>query len=135
MKNLLKSLRFLLICLLGFLLFPLHAQDTFGSGVNEFMIGFVEVGDAGNPDDSGTTGLYHSAYGGVAYDFRMGTYEISRDMINKANALGNLNITMSHSGSSALDRPAAGITWNEAARFVNWLNTSKGYPVAYKFAT
>ncbi len=135
MKNLLKLLRFLLICLPGFSLFPLHAQDTFGSGVNEFTIDFVEVGDAGNPDDSGTTGLYHSTSGGVAYVYRMGTYEISRDMITKANALGNLNITMSNFGSSASDRPAGGIIWNEAARFVNWLNTSKGYPVAYKFAT
>ena len=31
--------------------------------------------------------------------------------------------------------PAAGVTWNEAARFANWLNTSEGFPPAYKFAT
>ena len=29
--------------------------------------------------------------------------------------------------------PATGISWNEAARFVNWLNVSQGHPVAYKF--
>lgn len=31
--------------------------------------------------------------------------------------------------------PATGISWNEAARFVNWLNTSQGYPEAHKFNT
>jgi formylglycine-generating enzyme required for sulfatase activity len=31
--------------------------------------------------------------------------------------------------------PATGISWNEAARFVNWLNTSQGFRPAYKFAT
>lgn len=29
--------------------------------------------------------------------------------------------------------PATGITWFEAARFVNWLNTSNGHSPAYKF--
>jgi formylglycine-generating enzyme required for sulfatase activity len=33
------------------------------------------------------------------------------------------------------NRPATGVSWNEAARYVNWLNTSQGYSPAYKFAT
>ncbi|NBQ65485.1 MAG: PEP-CTERM sorting domain-containing protein, partial [Verrucomicrobia bacterium] len=32
-------------------------------------------------------------------------------------------------------RAATGISWNEAARFVNYLNTSKGYQAAYNFTT
>jgi len=32
------------------------------------------------------------------------------------------------------DQPATGVSWYEAARFVNWLNTSRGYPPAYKFS-
>jgi hypothetical protein len=31
--------------------------------------------------------------------------------------------------------PALGMSWNEMARFVNWLNTSSGFPAAYKFST
>jgi formylglycine-generating enzyme required for sulfatase activity len=31
--------------------------------------------------------------------------------------------------------PATGISWNEAARFVNWLNTEKGFAPAYKFTS
>jgi len=117
--------------------FGLHTAqaDTFGSGTNIFTIDFVEVGDAGNAND--TTG-----YGGVSYDYRMGTYEISRDMITKANTVSaiqgqalNLSLLdMSAFGGNGVDRPATGISWNEAARFVNWLNTSQGYQAAYKFA-
>jgi len=104
--------------------------DTFGSGGNTFTIDFVNVGNAGNENDSGTTGSYFSAYGGVAYDFRMGTYEVSEDMITKANAEGSLEITKDTRG---VDKPATSVSWNEAARFVNWMNTSRGYSAAYKF--
>ena len=61
----------------------------------------------------------------------IGKYEISEDMINKANTLGGLLLTKDTRGA---DKPATSITWNEAARFVNWLNTSTGSPPAYKFA-
>jgi len=59
-------------------------------------------------------------------------------MIIKANAAGNLGITlidMLPFGGNGANRPATGISWNEAARYVNWLNTSKGFSPAYKFAT
>jgi formylglycine-generating enzyme required for sulfatase activity len=38
-------------------------------------------------------------------------------------------------GGNGLNRPATGVNWTEAARFVNWLNTSQGFSAAYKFAT
>jgi hypothetical protein len=110
---------------------PSAHADTFGSGLNQFTIDFVTIGNPGNANDSGTTGLYSGPYGGVAYEFRMGTYEISEDMIAKANTLGGLLITKDTRG---VNKPATGVSWNEAARFVNWLNTSQGYSVAYKFA-
>ncbi|MBI5394510.1 MAG: SUMF1/EgtB/PvdO family nonheme iron enzyme [Verrucomicrobia bacterium] len=111
--------------------------DTFGSGANTFTIDFMTIGNPGNADDSGTTGLYSSPYGGVAYSFQMGMYEVSRDMVTKANAEGGLGITlpdMSVYGANGPNRPATGVSWNETARFVNWLNTSKGYSPAYKFS-
>jgi formylglycine-generating enzyme required for sulfatase activity len=107
----------------------------FGSGVNQFTMEFVPIGNPGNPAD--TTGSPNPA-GSVAYNYNMGKYEISRDMVTKANAAGNLGITledMSFLGGNGVNRPATGVSWNEAARFVNWLNTSQGYSPAYKFTT
>ena len=107
----------------------------FGTGVDQFSMDFVLIGSPGNPDDS--TGAPNPV-GSVGYSFQMGTYEVSRDMIVKANALGGLGITLSDMtgfGGNGSDKPATGVSWNEAARFVNWLNTSSGGYAAYKFTT
>ncbi len=61
---------------------------------------------------------------------RLGKYEISEQMIDKANALGSLGITKDTRGR---DYPATSVTWYEAAKFVNWLNMSTGGMPAYKF--
>jgi sulfatase modifying factor 1 len=126
------KLRLLPILLL--LATPVFA-DTFGSGANTFDIDFTTIGNAGNAaDDTG--------YGDVGYTYRIGTYEVSRDMITKYNTLGGgPAITMYDyaaggiTGGNLAARPATGVSWNEAARFVNWLNTSEGYSAAYKFTT
>ena len=104
------------------------ASDTFGSGANTFDIEFVTIGNPGNAAD--TTGNPNLA-GSVAYTYRMGKFEISEQMIDKANTLGGLGITKDTRGP---DKPATSVSWNEAARFVNWLNTSTGSTPAYKFA-
>jgi formylglycine-generating enzyme len=108
--------------------------DGFGSGANAFTIDFVTVGNPGNVAD--TPGFPHSV-GAVAYTYNIGKYDVSRDMINKANAIGNLGITltdMTTLGGNGVNRPASGASWNQAARFINWLNASTGSPLAYKFA-
>ena len=115
-----------------------HAQtitQTFGSGANAFSMDFVTIGNPGNAAD--TTGSPNPA-GAVAYAYNIGKYEVSRDMITKANTAGGLGITlydMSIYGGNGVNRPATGVSWNEAARFVNWLNTSQGYQAAYNFTT
>jgi formylglycine-generating enzyme required for sulfatase activity len=54
-------------------------------------------------------------------------------MIEKYNALNpGLQISKDTRG---LDKPATSVSWNEAARFVNWLNTSTGNQAAYKFTS
>jgi formylglycine-generating enzyme required for sulfatase activity len=53
-------------------------------------------------------------------------------MINKFNASQSLQITKDTRGTA---KPATSVSWNEAARFVNWLNTSTGGFAAYKFTT
>jgi formylglycine-generating enzyme len=99
--------------------------DIFGSGADSFSIEFVTVGNAGNPPDANP-----NPAGAVPYGYRIGKYEVSEQMIDKANALGGLGITKDARGP---DYPATSITWFEAARFVNWLNTSTGNLPAYKF--
>jgi formylglycine-generating enzyme len=101
-----------------------HA-DTFGSGANTFQIDFVRIGNPGNSPD-----VNPNPAGAVPYEYRIGKYEISEQMIDKANALSGLGITKDTRGP---DYPATNITWYEAARFANWLNTSTGNVPAYKF--
>jgi hypothetical protein len=121
------------------------SADTFGSGENSFEIDFVNIGNPGNPPDKyepppGMGGYgYLMADGRVDYEYRMGMYEISRDMVDKANLLGNLEIEMPpHDWLSfrGMDPDAAAgfINWFEAARFVNWLNLSTGHADAYNLS-
>jgi sulfatase modifying factor 1 len=99
--------------------------DTFGSGGNSFDIDFVTIGNPGNPPDANP-----NPAGVVQYSYRIGKYEISEQMIDKANSLGGLGITKDTRGP---DTPATSVTWYEAAKFVNWLNSSSGSAPAYKF--
>jgi len=94
----------------------------------------VAIGNPGNVAD--TTGAPNPA-GAVASIYFLGKHEISRDMVIKADAAGNLGLTLgdlASFGGNGTNRPATGISWYEAARFVNWLNTNQGYSAAYKFS-
>ena len=97
----------------------------------------VPVGNPGNPPD--TTSAPNAA-GPVAYPYRMGTYELRRDMITKANSAGGLGITLSDMegagipGGNGPNRRATGARWYDTAAFVNWLNTSTGHQPAYNLS-
>ena len=98
--------------------------DTFGSGANAFTLNFVQISQTNNATDPRTT----NKYGAVPYEYRAGVNEISANDITKATAGGLSNVTApTYTG----DRPAASISWYEAAAFVNWLNTSSGKTAAY----
>ena len=103
--------------------------ENFGSGDNAFTMEFVTIGNPNNADD--TTGSPNPA-GSVAYTYNLGKYEVSRGQIDKANSAGSLGITYT-SYSSTVNKPGTGISWYEAATYVNWLNTSTGGTAAYKF--
>ncbi len=60
------------------------------------------------------------------------TCEDSEALLTKFNASQSLTITKDTRGPN---KPATDVSWNEAARFVNWLNTSRGYQAAYNFTT
>jgi len=57
--------------------------ETFGTGANAFSMDFVAIGNPGNAAD--TTGSPNPA-GSVGYTYNLGKYEVSRDMITKANS-------------------------------------------------
>jgi len=123
----------LMVSMGGLLLFcPTARADSFGIGENSFEIEFVTIGDPGNLAD--TTGVPNPA-GAVPYSYRIGKFEISEQMINKANAASAeagdpLAITIDQRGPN---KPATRVSWFEAALFVNWLNTSTGNMPAYNF--
>ncbi|MFN9347542.1 MAG: SUMF1/EgtB/PvdO family nonheme iron enzyme [Planctomycetota bacterium] len=102
---------------------------SFGSGANQFNMEFVTIGNPGNAAD--TTGKPNPA-GAVGYTYGIGKFEVSEDMITKFNASQSLQITKDNRGTA---KPATSVSWNEAARVVNWLNTSTGGFAAYKFTT
>ena len=132
MKN--QSTFFWVIVLSASMAFSVRAEpviDTFGSGANQFQIEFVTIGNPGNAAD--TVGV-PTAVGRVDAIYNLGKYEISRDQILKANADGGLGIplaNMARFGGDGLHRPATGITWYSAVKFVNYLNASRGSQVAY----
>ena len=105
------------------------AVVSFGTGANTFTMDFVTIGNPGNLPD--TTGSPNPA-GAVGYEYGIGKFEVSEDMIAKFNASQSLQITQDNRGT---DKPATSVSWNEAARFVNWLNTSTGGVAAYNFTT
>lgn len=126
---------FFRLCLIAsFLLCSAQAYadfDVFGTGANQFQIEFVTVGDPGNDFHANAFNL-----GQVNYEYRIAKFEISREMISNANSAGGLKLSMANMsslGGNGGNRPATGLSWNEAARFVNWLNTSSGFMPAYKF--
>jgi len=106
--------------------------DGFGTGANQFTIDFVTISRATNPT---------SGYGIVSNDYRMGVYEITNDQWDKFKAELGLPVTGSPSYAynedpywTGTDVPTNRVSWYEAAQFVNWLNTSRGHPAAYRFA-
>ena len=108
-------------------------RETFGSGANQFSIDFVQIGNPGNVAD--VTGRPNPA-GSVAYTYNMGKYEINRDLVDKAKLSGLFGVQMfvfADADRNTGKKPAAGVSWYEAARFVNFLNTISGNTAAYKF--
>ena len=119
MRKPLKNLT-LVFGMMGQILQGQTITKTFGTETNAFTIDFVQIGNPGNAAD--TTG-----FGSVGYVFNVGKYEISREIIEKANRQGGLSISLRDMSMFTPDsnnpkRPASGIDWYEAARFVNWLN-------------
>ncbi len=102
-----------LVLVLGNVVFA----DIFNEGTaDEFTIDFVGISGTTNPT---------SGYGIVNNDYRMGTHEITNGQFAKFDTN-----KVYYTGDNV---PSIVTKWYEAAKFVNYLNTSTNNPVAYNF--
>jgi sulfatase modifying factor 1 len=106
---------------------------------------FVTVGDPGNAPDSST------GYGGVAYEYNIGKYEVTNaqyaEFLNAVAATDSNNLYNSEMGSNALggitrssgsgsyiysartnmgDKPVNWVSILDAQRFANWMHNGQG---------
>jgi formylglycine-generating enzyme required for sulfatase activity len=116
------------------------SADIFGTGGNQFAIGFVPISGATNPA-SGIPAGARWCFTGVVNDYRTATCEITNDQWNKFMAELGVPVTGNPSGAydndpywTGTNVPTNCASWYEAAQFVNWLNTSTGHQAAYKFS-
>ena len=121
MKQTMLSL-LVVVAMIGSAAAQIYSSDTFGTGDNQFAIDFVSVGNPGNSANPLT------GYGSVSYEFRMGKYVISENKVLAATANGLQGVP---AGGWTAGQPAGSKSWYQAAAFVNWLNTSKGFTPAY----
>lgn len=113
-----------LALLLGLYAFVEQGQaDTFGNGSNSFSLEFLKIGNPGNTNDS-------TGFGGVQYNYQIAKYDVSVAQLQKAISGGLAHMV---AGAWTGEQPA-NLSWYQAAAFVNWLNTNKGYAPAYNLS-
>ena len=125
---------------------------TFNSAASAVMISTMPVGSPGNAPDSRVASDSTTGYGGVAYNYRIATYDVTNaqyaEFLNaKASAadsygLWNPNMdpsqfegAISRSGSGPYsyivkpgyaNKPVVNVSWYDSVRFVNWLTNGQG---------
>ncbi len=106
--------------------------DMFGTGTDQFTIDFVPISAATNPTqqeaDDGAAG-----YGIVDYDYRISVFQITNVQFDAFE--DTVGATYGSSYWTGDDIPVNQRTWDHAAHFVNWLNTSTGHQAAYQFVS
>lgn len=119
------------------------------TNVDDVVIQFVTVGDAGNAADTHPVG-----YGAVGYEYRIGTYEttigqyttflnavaktdtyglynpaMAVDLtiagISRSGSPGSYTYTVMNNGGDSSNRPITYVSWFDAARFANWMHNGQ----------
>lgn len=99
---------------------PTVAAETHDFGI--FTMDFVSISSETNPSST--------SQGVVDYDYGIGVYEVTNSQWDAfASHTGFAKGT--NANWLGASRPVNQVRWIEAAQFVNWLNTSKGYQAAY----
>ncbi len=121
-----KNAQFLLILAGTLIVSGVHA-DVFGTGPNQFTMDFQNINYAGNSADN-------TGYGAVAYNYRVGKFEVTIDQFAKAYA-SDSSISNGDEGSwlggVGVNAPASKVTFYEAAKFANWLTSGSANSGAY----
>jgi formylglycine-generating enzyme len=117
-------------------------------------IDWTPVGNPGNAADTTVMNDGTSGYGSVAYNYRIGTYDVTNSQYTEflntkdptgANTLGLWNSFMANTAfdginfnagnangskytliSGAQNHPVVFVTWYDTIRFANWLNNGQG---------
>lgn len=117
-----------------------------GLVVPEVVPFWVDVNDAGNDafdylasynTFGETAGSDANNSGDVPYNYQISTYAIRVSYIDIYNAAPENSTKQLPIGNDAgyPNNPVVGVTWNNVARFVNWLNEREGEQPAYNFTT
>jgi formylglycine-generating enzyme required for sulfatase activity len=122
-----------LVLLIAALTATVTNGDTFGTGANQFTMDFVEIGYPTNVADS-------TGYGSVGYTYRIGMNEVTVDQFEKACAAdtticdNNENYWNDGTRTGGTNVPASYMSWDEAAKFCNWLTSADSTQGAYSIS-
>jgi formylglycine-generating enzyme required for sulfatase activity len=117
-------------------------KRTFGTGINEFTLDFVTIGNPGNPGDT-RTDYPNSAdpygCGAVDYEYQIGKYEITNiqwDAFTSAagTPTGNDGGYSNNAYWTGDNIPTSNVSWYEAAQFCNYLTSGDKNLGAYQWS-
>ena len=115
-------------------LLPQAHAITITHGGDSVDIEFVDIGNGGNAGHTYTDFYGNTVtHGSVAYNYSIGTYEVTADQwaaVAGFDALVENNSNDLWSGS----QPTARVSWYEAAKFANWLTSGDALQGAYTFS-
>jgi sulfatase modifying factor 1 len=107
-------------------LLPQAHAVTITHGGNSVDIDFVDIGNASNAAD--TTG-----YGAVSYDYKIGTFEVTAQQWAAVSSF-DANVEDNANDPWSGLQPTGNVSWNEAAKFANWLTSGDALLGAYQFS-
>ena len=120
-----------------------HAEIvTFGEGDHAFEIEFVTIANPGNPDDPRKEYTIDRfgrpphgepyTIGGADYEYSIGKYEMPCGPLAQLEDIGLFTDPLPRSFCDSGPKIPGALEESQLNEFVNWLNTSQGFPPAYK---
>ena len=102
------------------------------------LLELITIGDAYNSPNLSRVGDEGGRplgeFGYVPYVYQIAKYTTTKAQIEQFNRENPDGFVIGNDTGDDPEMPARKLSWNEAARYVNWLNTREGYQEAYKFS-